>query len=100
MRRLSPRRAPPLPVPLLRFDVGLRSGKGRAAGRSVHARWWRLHGGHDEDGRQRERSGAHTRLAAESLKGQSHVFKGPVACLNETASHRALGSRSFCRQPL
>lgn len=45
----SPRSGSPLPVPLLRLDVRLRSGKGRAPGWSVHPRWYRC-GGHDGDG--------------------------------------------------
>lgn len=66
----SPRRGSPLPVPLLRLDVRLRSGKGRADGWSVHPRWWcrwRLYGGHDEDGSGSSGRETHGRLVLHQL---------------------------------
>lgn len=66
----SPRRGSPLPVPLLRLDVRLRSGKGRVDGWSVHPRWWcrwRVYGGHDEDGSGSSSRETHGRLVLHQL---------------------------------
>lgn len=66
----SPRRGSPLPVPLLRLDVRLRSGKGRVDGWSVHPRWWcrwRVYGGHDEDGSGSLSRETHGRLVLHQL---------------------------------
>ncbi|MEQ2169743.1 hypothetical protein GOODEAATRI_028422, partial [Goodea atripinnis] len=79
VRRLSPARGGwPLPVPLLRLDVRLRCGKGRAAGWSVGPRWCGLCGGHDVD------SGGGSRRAVSSsyiCRSCCVILKGPAASL-------------------
>lgn len=76
-----PRRSSPLPVPLLRLDVRLRYGKGRAAGWSVHPRRC---GGHDggmaAEGGSAGRAGARwarptsASLATGALKGPRLIW--------------------------
>lgn len=101
----SPRRGSPLPVPLLRLDVRLRSGKRRAGGWSVHPRWWcrrrryRGHydgGGSGSSGRGNAPSARPTSAgpATSPLKGQRSLSSGGVTVTHPRAREAALWMRN------